>query len=102
MEPHSGRRRTRFRLLRVLALVPLLTSCAGSASVNGMLVPRGPARLDQAVVYVQPEDPAAGRQLAEWADRPSITFAHGSVTPAICVATVGSWLEIWNSVSGSP
>ena len=99
MEPHSGRRRTRFRLLRVLALVPLLTSCAGSASVNGMLVPRGPARLDQAVVYVQPEDPAAGRQLAEWADRPSITFAHGSVTPAICVATVGSWLEIWNSDS---
>jgi hypothetical protein len=89
----------RFRLLRVLALVPLLTSCAGSASVNGLLVPRGPARLDQAVVYVQPEDPAAGRQLAEWTDRASITFARGTVTPAVCVATVGSWLEIWNADS---
>jgi hypothetical protein len=99
MEAHSRRSRTRFRILRVLALVPLLTSCAGSASVSGLLVPRGPARLDQAVVYVQPEDPASAPQLVEWGDRASITFAHGSVQPSISVATVGSWLEIWNADS---
>jgi len=100
MEHSSRRRGTRFRLLRALILAPLVTSCAGSASVSGMLVPRGPARLDQAVVYVQPEDPAAGRQLAEWADRASVTFAHESLTPAITVVTVDSWLEIWNPDTG--
>jgi hypothetical protein len=99
MEPHSRRPGTRFRLLRVLALVPLLTSCAGSASVSGMLVPRGPARLDQAVVYVQPEDPASAPQLAEWDARASITFSHQSLKPSISVATVGSWLEVWNADS---
>ena len=89
------------RPLRVLVLAPLLASCAGSASVSGLLVPRGAADpgLDQAVVYVLPQDPAHDGLLPDWNDRVSVTFARGSLQPALSVATVGSWLEIWNADS---
>lgn len=87
------------RSLRILVLLPLLASCAGPASVSGLLIPRGVTEpgLDEAVVYVEPEDPAADGRLSEWADRVSMTFGRGSFQPAVSVATVGSWLEIWNA-----
>ncbi|TMQ60330.1 MAG: hypothetical protein E6K72_00665 [Candidatus Eisenbacteria bacterium] len=87
------------RPFRVLFLVPLLTSCAGLASVSGKLVPRGAAdpSLSQAVVYVLPQDPGLGERLPDWSDRASLTFTRGSLKPAVSVATVGSWLEIWNA-----
>jgi len=87
------------RFLRVLALAPLLASCAGPASVSGLLIPHSPGGggLDEAVVYVEPEDPAADGRLSGWADRVSITFGRESLQPAVSVAMVGSWLEIWNA-----
>src|SRR5262245_18093414 len=89
------------RPLRVLLVAPLLASCAGSASVSGLLIPRGPAvpRLDEAVIYVQPQDPARGGLNLEWSDRVSLTFAGGALEPAVSVAAVGAWLEIWNADS---
>ena len=90
------------RSLRILVLVPLLASCAGPASVSGVLIPRGPApagRLDQAVVYVLPADPASNRTLTDWTDRASLSFGAGALRPAVSVAMVGSWLEIWNADS---
>jgi hypothetical protein len=91
----------RLRSLRILALVPLLASCAGPAFVSGTLVPHGAAdgRLDQAVIYVQPADPGSDRPLSDWTDRVSLTFAHNSLQPSVSVAMVGSWLEIWNADS---
>jgi hypothetical protein len=88
------------RWLRILAIVPLVTSCAGSAYVSGHLVPRGAAAsgLDQAVVYVQPADPGA-RPVSDWTDRLSITFEHGALQPVVSAAMAGSWLEIWNADS---
>jgi hypothetical protein len=97
MERRSRRPRGGFRVLRVLLIAPLVTSCAGSASVSGLL--RGPARLDQAVVYVQPADADSGLPLTDWSDRVSLTFTHRALKPAVSVATVGSWLEIWNADS---
>ena len=87
------------RSLRILALVPLLASCAGPASVSGLLIPRGAAdrSLDEAVVYVEPEEPGADGRLSDWADRASLTFGRDSLQPAVSVAMVGSWLEIWNA-----
>jgi len=87
------------RSLRVLVIVPLLASCAGPASVTGLLIPRGAGggSLSEAVVYVEPENPGADGRLAEWADRASIAFGRGSVQPAVSVAMIGSWLEIWNA-----
>jgi hypothetical protein len=89
------------RPFRVLVLAPLLASCAGSASVSGLLIPRGAAdpRLDQAIVYVLPQDPAREQLLPEWNDRVSVSFAGGALQPSVSVATVGSWLEIWNADS---
>lgn len=89
------------RPLRALLVAPLLASCAGPASVNGLLIPRGPAdpHLDQAVIYVQPQDPAHDSLHPDWSDRVSLTFAHGALQPAVSVAAVGSWLEIWNADS---
>ena len=88
------------RFLRILALVPLLASCAGSASLSGLLVPRviSPGeRLDEAVVYVQSEDRVPGDHFPAPADRASLTFSGASLGPAVSVAKVGTWLEIWNS-----
>jgi hypothetical protein len=87
------------RILGILAVLPFVTSCAGSASVSGLLLPRGAARLDQAVIYVQPEESASRRTLSDWADRESLTFSKSSLKPAVSVAVVGSWLEIWNADS---
>lgn len=88
------------RWLRILALVPLVTSCAGSASLSGLLVPRGLSpdeRLDEAVVYVQSEDTVPGDHFPAPAGRASLTFSRASLRPAVSVAMVGTWLEIWNS-----
>lgn len=82
----------------ILALVPLVLSCASSASVRGMLVPRGSMdkRIDEAVVYLETADSALVGRFAAWDDRVRLTFAGGKLQPAVLVATVGSSLEIWN------
>lgn len=90
------------RPLRLLAVVPLLASCAGMASVNGMLVPRGPGagqRLDQAVIYLEANGPVSDRHFPVRDDRVLLTFARNSLGPVATVAKVGAWLEIWNTDS---
>jgi len=82
--------------------VTLATSCAGSASVSGYLVPHAfprTERLDQAVVYVESEHPVPERRLPSRADRASLTFVRESLDPALLVVKVGTWLEIWNADS---
>jgi hypothetical protein len=67
-----------------------------------MLVPRVVSpeqRLDQAVVYVLPEDRSLDRRFPERGDRVTLTFKHGGLEPRIAVAKVGTWLEIWNADS---
>ena len=100
MDFRSRRRFARARSLRILALVPLLGSCAGPVSVSGVLVPTGPSReghLDQAVVYVESGRRTLDRRFPARADRVPLTFEHGSLGPAVSVAKVDSWLEIWNA-----
>ena len=92
----------RTRSVWLLALALLATSCAGSASVSGYLVPNAfprTERLDQAVVYVESERLVLDRRFPPRADRVSLTFARGSLDPAILVVKAGTWLEIWNSDS---
>lgn len=102
MERRLSRTVALLRPLRLLAVVPLLASCAGMASVNGMLVPRGPGtgqRLDQAVVYLEADGPVSDRHFPVRDDRVILTFARDSLGPVATVAKAGAWLEIWNADS---
>ena len=102
MERRPSRSNAWLRSLPILAAVPLLASCAGTASVSGLLVPRGPVpgqRLDQAVIYLESDPPVSDRRSPGLADRVSLTFARESLGPAVTVAKVGAWLEIWNADS---
>ena len=88
----------RARAALVLAVLPLLASCAATGSVTGVLIPRGPAdkSLDEAVVYMEPTDASLKESLSSWGDRVTVTFAKETMEPAVSVAVVGTWLEIWN------
>lgn len=102
MERRLSRTVAVLRPLRLLAVVPLLASCAGMASVNGMLVPRGTGagqRLDQAVIYLEANGPVSDRHFPVRDDRVLLTFARDSLGPVATVAKVGAWLEIWNADS---
>jgi plastocyanin len=102
MERRSSRPYSWLRSLPILAGVALLASCAGTASVNGLLVPRGPVpgqRLEEAVVYIETDQPASDRPSPGRADRVSLTFGPGTFGPAVTVAKVGDWLELWNADS---
>ena len=102
MERRLSRTVALLRPLRLLAVVPLLASCAGMASVNGLLVPRGPGpgqRLDEAVVYLEADGPVSDRQFPARDDRIRLTFARDSLDPAVAVPKHGAWLEIWNADS---
>ena len=89
--------------LRILTVAAVLaTSCAGPASLNGMLVSRRFAadeRLDHAVVYVESESRTLDRHFPARADRVALKFAGGRIEPVVSVATTGSWLELWNADS---
>ena len=102
MERRPSRPNAWLRSLPILAAVPLLASCAGTASVNGLLVPRGPVpgqRLEEAVIYLEAAQPVSDRRFPARADRISLTFARNSFGPTVTVAKVGAWLEIWNADS---
>lgn len=102
MERRLSRTVALLRPLLLLAIVPLLASCAGMASVNGLLVPRGPGagqRLDQAVIYLEANGPVSDRHFPARDDRVLLTFARDSLDPVATVAKVGAWLEIWNADS---
>jgi hypothetical protein len=102
MERRLSRTVALLRPLWLLAVVPLLASCAGMASVNGMLVPRGPGtgqRLDQAVIYLEAKGPVSDRYFPVRDDRVLLTFARDSLAPVATVAKAGAWLEIWNADS---
>jgi len=102
MERRPSRPNAWLRSLLILAAVPLLGSCAGTTSVSGLLVPRGPVpgqRLDQAVIYLEADPPVSDRRFPARADRVSLSFERDSLGPAITVAKVGAWLEIWNADS---
>jgi hypothetical protein len=86
---------------RILTLAAALaTSCAGPASLNGMLIPRRfspDERLDHAVVYVESKSRTLDQQFPARADRVPLRFTGGRIEPVVTVATTGSWLEMWNA-----
>src|SRR5262245_17370905 len=78
MERRPSRPYAWLRCLPILAAVWLLASCAGTASVNGLLVPRGPVpgqRLEEAVVYIETDEPIGDEEYPTLVDRVSLRFA---------------------------
>ena len=102
MEPRPTPLTVRIRPSLILALALFVTSCAGPATLSGLLVPKKLSqdqRLDQAVVYVESKNRRIDRNFPPRPGRVSFTFSGGALDPTVGVAKIGAWLEFHNADS---